>query len=360
MNIAIFGYGTIGSGVFELVNKLNKDINVKYVFDKEEKRNILGKLLVTDIDVILNDKEIDLIVEVLGGVGLADKVIKEALRNGKHVITANKQVTSLYLDAYINLAKENNVMFLFEASVGGGIPIIKELCNCLKFDSVSEVYGIMNGTTNYILTQMLANDANLSDAVLMAQMLGYAERDPSADLLGLDMVAKISILAMLITNKKIDKNQIDSMGIMHLEKEFLDFVKAEELSLKIIAEAIKVDDFYHIDITPVVVNKDSLLAQTSNAYNSIFVECNNNGRLMFNGLGAGKLATASAIISDIISVCENKNYVNFKCDGVLAIDNNKLLRNYFALDDNNKVIYLENMLVNEMKKYKFYALDRRD
>jgi homoserine dehydrogenase len=150
------------------------------------------------------------------------------------------------------------------------------------------------------------------------------------------------------------------MGITNLNKEFLDFVKEEELCLKIIAEAIKIDDFYHIDIIPVILNRDSLLAQTNNAYNSIFVECESNGRLMFNGLGAGKLATASAIISDIFNIYENRNYVNYKCSGNLKIDNNKLLRNYFVLDDNNKVIYIENVTLEEIKKYKFYALDRRD
>jgi homoserine dehydrogenase len=360
VNIALFGYGTIGSGVFELVNKLDDKFKIKYVFDYEEKRNILGNVLETNLDKILNDEEVDIVIEVLGGVGLADKVIKEALRNGKHVITANKQVTSLNLDEYINLARENDVMFLFEASVGGGIPIIKEVCNCCKYDNINEIYGIMNGTTNYILTQIQANDTNLSDAVLMAQMLGYAERDPSADLLGLDMVAKISILTMLATNKKVDKNLINTMGITNLNKEFLDFVKEEELCLKIIAEAIKIDDFYHIDIIPVILNRDSLLAQTNNAYNSIIVECESNGRLMFNGLGAGKLATASAIISDIFNIYENRNYVNYKCSGNLKIDNNKLLRNYFVLDDNNKVIYIENVTLEEIKKYKFYALDRRD
>lgn len=359
MNIAIFGYGTIGSGVFELINKINYDIKVVKVFDREEKKEILGDLLEVKFSKIIEDKKIDLIVETLGGIELADYIIRNALKNGKHVVTANKQVVSLYLKEYIEIAKKNNVMFLFEASVGGGIPIIKALSNVRAFDEIKEIYGIMNGTTNYILTQMFLNDASLDDAVLMAQMLGYAERDPSSDLLGIDMVAKISILTMLATNKYINKDDIISMGITGITTDFIKYLKERNLCCKIIAEAIKLEDSYHIDITPVVVNNDSLLAQTNNAFNSIFLECKENGKLLFNGLGAGKNATATAVVNDIINIYNKQNYIEYSGVERLQICNDKLLRNYFVVDENNAISYVENISLKDLSSYKFYALDDR-
>lgn len=359
MKIAIFGCGTIGSGVMELIDNLNYDIKVAKVFDYEEKRKFLGDILETDYNKILEDNNIDLVIETLGGISLADKIIRNAIKNGKHVVTANKQVVSLYLNEYIKLAKENNVIFLFEASVGGGIPVIKGLSNVIKYDSVGSIYGIMNGTTNYILTQMQKHGTSLEEAIMMAQALGYAERDPSADLLGIDMVAKISILAMLATNKFIDRNDIACMGINEINSRFIDFVKDEELVCKIVAEAIKLDDSYHIDILPVLVNPNSLIAQTNNAFNSIFLECEENGKLLFNGLGAGKNATATAVVSDVINVFENYNYISYTGEEKLNICNNKLLRNYFVLDENDSIKYLENVSLNDVSVYKFYALDMR-
>ena len=359
MKIAIFGCGTIGSGVLELVGKLKQDITVSKVFDYEEKRKFLGDILESDYNKILEDDSIDLIVETLGGISLPDKIIRSALKLGKHVVTANKQVVSLYLNEYIKLAKENNVIFLFEASVGGGIPVIKSLASVLRYDHVGSIYGILNGTTNYILTQMQKHNTTLEDSILMAQALGYAECDPSADLLGIDMVAKISILAMLATNKYIDRNDIISMGINDINNKFIDFIKDEELVCKIIAEAIKLDDSYHIDILPVIVNSDNLLAQTNNAFNSILLECEENGKLLFNGLGAGKNATATAVVSDIINVYQNYNYIDYTGLEKLNVCNDKLLRNYFVMDENNKISYLENVTLKEVSMYKFYALDMR-
>ena len=359
MNVGICGCGTIGSGVLELLKKVDNGIRVSKIFDLESKREILGDLLVTDYLEILNDEKINLVVETLGGIGLADKIIREALTKAKNVVTANKQVVSLYLDEYIKLAKENGVCFLFEASVGGGIPIIKGISNILKYDDVNSMYGIMNGTTNYILTQMQKNNVNLEDAVLMAQSLGYAERDPSADLLGMDLVAKISILAMLATNKKIDKNEISCKGIDNITLKFIEYVKDEEIVCKIIAEAINLGDSYHIAVLPVVVNNNSLLAQTNNAFNSIFLDCKENGRLLFNGLGAGKNATATAVVNDIINIKENINYINFCCDGKIKINNYELLRNYIVIDEKDNIVCLKNVSLRQVEKYKFYALDLR-
>ena len=199
MNIAIFGLGTIGSGVYELVEKLNSDIYVKKIFDKPEKKEIYGDLYEGDVDKIVNDPSIDLIVETLGGKDLAYEVITKALKNKKHVVTANKEVASWNFKEFNDLAKENGVMFLFEASVGGGVPIIKGISNVAKRDNVNGILGVINGTCNFILTQIQLYSSTFDESIQDAISLGYAEKDPSSDLLGLDMVRKILTALLVIS-----------------------------------------------------------------------------------------------------------------------------------------------------------------
>ena len=360
MNIAIFGLGTIGTGVFELVQKLNKDIYVKKIFDLPHKKEIYGDLYDGNVDSIINDPSIDLVVETLGGKDLAYEVITKALKNKKHVVTANKEVASWNFKEFNDLAKENGVMFLFEASVGGGVPIIKGISNVAKRDTVNGILGVINGTCNFILTQIQLYSSTFDESIQDAINLGYAEKDPSSDLLGLDMVRKISILTMLATNKVVDLNKVSHMGIENLNDKFMNFVNNKHCVVKFVSEVYKLNDGkYHIAVLPVVVSKETILAQTHNENNTIFLECEDNGRLVFNGLGAGKNPTASAILSDILDVYDNRNYVKFDGDSQLDIDNDQLLRTYFVIDKLNQIKQIENARLSDVKNYKFYALDKR-
>lgn len=360
MNIAIFGVGTVGSGVYELVKKLNKDIYIKKVFVRPDKKEMFGDLYEGDIDKILTDPSIDLIVETLGGKDLAYEVISKALKNKKHVVTANKEVASWHFKEFNDLAKENNVMFLFEASVGGGVPIIKGISNVAKRDNVNGILGVINGTCNFILTQIQLYSSTFDDSIQDAINLGYAEKDPSSDLLGLDMVRKIAILTMLSTNKAVDLNKISHMGIENLTDKFMNYVNNKNCVVKFVSEVYKLNNGkYHIAVLPVVVSKETILAQTHNENNTIFLECEDNGRLVFNGLGAGKKPTASSVLSDILDVYDNRNYVNFDGNEDLEIDNDQLLRTYFVIDKLNQIKQIENARLSDVKNYKFYALDKR-
>ena len=360
MNIAIFGVGTVGSGVYELVKKLNTDIYVKKVFVRPEKKDLFKDLYEGDIDKILTDPSIDLIVETLGGKDLAYEVISKALKNKKHVVTANKEVASWNFKEFNDLAKENNVMFLFEASVGGGVPIIKGISNVAKRDNVNGILGVINGTCNFILTQIQLYSSTFDDSIQDAINLGYAEKDPSSDLLGLDMVRKIAILTMLATNKVVDLNMISHMGIENLNDKFMNYVNNKNCVVKFVSEVYKLNNGkYHIAVLPVVVSKETILAQTHNENNTIFLECEDNGRLVFNGLGAGKNPTASAVLSDIIDAYDNRNYVKFDGNEQLEIDNEQLLRTYFVIDKLNQIKQIENARLSDVKHYKFYALDKR-
>ena len=360
MNIAVFGYGTVGSGVVDLVQKCKEDIHVTKIFGRPNKKEIIGDRFVGSVDEVMNDSSIDIVVETLGGKDLAYEVITKALKAKKHVVTANKEVASWHFKEFNDLAKENNVMFLFEASVGGGVPIIKGISNVSKRDEINSIFGIINGTCNFILTQMQLYNSTFSDSINEAIRLGYAEKDPSSDLLGLDMIRKIAILTMLGTNKIVDLNQISHMGIENITDKFMSFVNNKSCVIKFISEVIKLHNGkYHIAVLPVIVSKESIMAQTHNENNTIFLDCVNNGRLVFNGLGAGKYPTASSILSDILDVLDNRNYIDYSANEYIESDNDQLLRNYYVIDNNNIIKYIESARLSELKEYKFYALDKR-
>lgn len=352
MKIAIFGYGTIGSGVGE-ISLTQKEIEVKYIFDRIQP-NLKGAIWETDYNTIFNDDEVELIVETMGGKDFADKMIRMALEHQKNVVTANKEVVALYMDDYLKLSKKNNVNFLFEASVGGGIPIINAICNIKKYDEIKGIYGIINGTTNFILTQMQVNHKTFEEALKEAQALGYAEADPTADLEGLDMVRKISILSMLAKNCFVDINDVYHYGISKINDEFVKALNDNNMILKFASSASWAGNKYQIVVEPVAVKKTSLLANVNEANNAIFVDCNFNGVLMYNGLGAGKFATACAIINDIIYISSNNNYVNYLNEYKATINNNDAVNNFYVLE-NNKLVLKENITRNELTKFDFYA-----
>lgn len=309
VNIAVLGYGTVGSGVVEviqtnqeIVNKrAGQEINIKYVLDlREFEGNPIQKILVHDYDTILNDEEVKVVVEVMGGVEPAHTFVKQALENGKSVCTSNKEMVAKHGAELIRIAKENNVNFLYEASVGGGIPIIRPLTSSLTCDDITEVSGILNGTTNYILTKMRDEGAAFEDILKEAQDKGYAERNPEADIEGYDACRKIAILTSLVCGQQVDYEDVYTEGITKItQKDFL-YAKALKGSIKLLGTYQRKDSKTYVMVAPMIVSEKHPLYHVDGVFNAIFVHGNMLDDAMFYGRGAGKLPTASAVVSDVV------------------------------------------------------------
>ncbi|MBF0709635.1 MULTISPECIES: homoserine dehydrogenase [unclassified Gemella] len=299
MKIAILGLGTVGSGVLEISNKL-KNIQVIKSFE----RRITSELSTTDINDIINNPEIDIVVESLGGITPAYEYISASLKAGKHVVTANKAVVAKYLDEFITLARENKVQFIYEASVAGGIPWIVSLERTKRIDPIQNFYGIMNGTSNYIIDYMYNHNADFHTTLTKAQELGYAEKDPSADIDGDDVVNKIIVTAAVAFNYLI-KDRIPQYSMRHLNKVDLDYLKSKNLSTKFIGQG-SIDNL-NISASAMlnIINKDSLENSVPTNFNIVSMTAETIGELKFYGQGAGKLATANAIIQDILDLESN-------------------------------------------------------
>lgn len=314
MKIAVLGYGTVGSGVVEVIQtnkvsieeKAGMPIDIKYVLDlREFPDDPINKLIVHDFDIILKDKEVEIIAEAMGGVHPAYEFAKSALEAGKSYVTSNKELVAAFGPELIEMAQKNGVNFLFEASVGGGIPIIRPLKHCLTADEVKEVTGILNGTTNFILTKMKEDGSSFEDVLKVAQDLGYAEKNPAADIEGHDACRKIAILASLALGKHVDYQEIPTEGITKITKEDIHY--AEELGcvIKLLGTCQKQDGGIFARVSPVLIPKSHPLAMVNDVFNAIFVKGNMVGDLMFYGRGAGKLPTASAVVSDIVDAAKH-------------------------------------------------------
>ena len=312
MNIGLCGYGVIGSGLFNLL-KNNNDFKVLKVLDLPTKKDVLKDLYVDDYKKIVNDNNIDIVVEAMGGEKLPYIIIKEALTNKKHVVTSNKEVVSMHLKEFLELAKANDVKFLFEASVGGGIPIICNLIHNIKSNKVNHIYGILNGTTNFILTKM-NEGLQFEEALKKAQELGFAEADPTADLLGLDMVRKIAILSDLAYDTFIDISNIPHFGIENVNKELIDKLNIKGYNLKFVCESIRNNDEISLIVSPVAVKKDSIISSISYENNIVVFESDTNKELSFIGKGAGANPTASAMISDLYYIIKDELKIDLKLD----------------------------------------------
>ena len=315
IKIAILGYGTVGSGVYEILKKnapaiakkAGDVIDVKYILDIRDFDDHPEKHLFTkNFDDILNDDEVSVVVEVMGGLNPAYTFTKSALLKGKNVITSNKELVATHGTELIAIAKEKCVNYLFEASVGGGIPIIRPLTQCLSANSITEINGILNGTTNYILTKMFSEGASFSDALKTAQDLGYAERNPEADVEGHDACRKTAILASLATGTFIDYNNIPTEGITKISKTDVLFAEKIGYVIKLIGSA-NVDENGKVSarVAPRLVKRTSQLAGVSDVFNAILVHGDSLGDVMFYGRGAGKLPTASAVVADIIDAAKH-------------------------------------------------------
>ncbi len=311
VNIAILGFGVVGSGVAEVLtqnksiieSKLGKKVNIKYILDlRDFPGNPFEKLVVHDFNVILNDPEVSVVAEMMGGSHPAYDFSKACLEAGKSVVTSNKEVVANFGAELLEIAKKNGVAYLFEASVGGGIPIIRPMCNDLSSNNITEISGILNGTTNYILTKMTVEGADFSEVLKDAQDKGYAERNPSADVEGLDAARKIVILAALAFGKSINPADIYAEGITNIDT--VDVKLAEKLgySVKLIGYSKKIDGKILAMVSPRVIPTSNPLSSISDVFNGILLDGDMVGNVMFYGPGAGKLPTASAVCADIVDV----------------------------------------------------------
>lgn len=312
--IGLLGYGTVGTGTAEIIldpegrNSLLQEIEIAKVgvrsLDQPRSPQLPTGVLTTDLETIVNDSEIEIVVELLGGLEPARSLILQAIANGKHIVTANKAVIARHGEEIFTAANQAGVYVLFEAAVGGGIPVIKPLKQSLGVNRIETVIGIINGTTNYILTQMTEEGADFEEVLAEAQQLGYAEADPTADVDGYDAADKIAILAAIAFNGRIKRDQISCEGIRQINA--TDISYADDLGFVIkllaIAKANADSDSLQVRVHPTLVSKDHPLANVNGVYNAILVEGDPLGQVMLFGPGAGKGATASAVASDIVNI----------------------------------------------------------
>ncbi len=307
---AIMGYGTVGSGVYDIL-KMNakkieaaagEQIELKYILDIREFDDHPEKHLFTkDVNDIINDTEVSVVAEVMGGLHPAYEFTKELLSAGKSVVTSNKELVATYGSELLKIAEENNVNYMFEASVGGGIPIIRPLNRCLAANNIVRIAGILNGTTNYILYQMITNDKSFDEALKDAQANGYAERNPAADIEGHDACRKIAILSSLAWGKEVDYTNIGTEGIVNITLEDVRYAAAAGAVIKLIGYAEQLEDGrVYAHVAPMLIKNDCLLSDIDDVYNGIMVTGDMVGDVMFYGAGAGKLPTASAVTADMI------------------------------------------------------------
>lgn len=309
VNVAILGFGVVGSGVAEVLtqnkniieNKLSKEINIKYILDlREFPGNPFESKVIHDFNIILNDPEVSVVAEMMGGSHPAYDFSKACLEAGKSVVTSNKEVVANFGAELLEIARANGVVYLFEASVGGGIPIIRPMCNDLASNNIIEISGILNGTTNYILTKMACEGASFDEVLRDAQKKGYAESNPAADVEGLDAARKIVILSALAYGKLISPNSIYTEGITNITGEDVDFAQGFGYTVKLIGHAEKVDGKVLCMVSPRLIPASNPLSGINDVFNGILLDGDMVGKVMFYGPGAGKLPTASAVCADIV------------------------------------------------------------
>lgn len=314
MNIAILGFGVVGSGVAEVIGKnhdsilknSNADLTITRILDiRDFEGSKYASLMTKNFDDILNDDSINIVVETMGGVNPAFEFVSKCLMNGKHVVSSNKELVATRGYELLEIARKNNVNFMFEASVGGGIPIIRPISRCLAGNDISEIAGILNGTSNFILTKMITEGMTFSDALKLAQEKGYAEKDPTADVEGLDAMRKICILASLAFGNHVYPDGVYSEGISNITLEDVAFAADYNSVIKLIAKTKKLEnDKILVMVSPCFVSNESMLSGVSGVFNACLVRGDATGDVLMYGQGAGSLATASAVVGDVID-CAN-------------------------------------------------------
>lgn len=369
MKIAVMGYGTIGSGVVEVL-RINKEkiakragepVEVKYILDlREFPGDPMEDAIVHDYQTIANDSEIGIVVETMGGVEPAYTFVKAMLEAGKQVTTSNKNLVAAKGAELIKIAREHGVNFQFEASVGGGIPIIRPLNKCLTADEIEEITGILNGTTNYMLTKMTDEGADFDEVLKDAQAKGYAEKDPTADIEGHDPCRKIAILTSLVAGKQIDFEDIHCEGITKITAVDIKYAKAMNRSIKLLASSKKVGDSYSCLVAPYMLKSTHPLCGVNGVFNGIFVRGNVLGDAMFYGSGAGKLPTASAVVADVVDMVKHQHtniYIDWSQEKLEIVDYKDSVNAFFVRTSSDKaaveaafgnVEYVENVEAGEI------------
>ncbi len=348
IKVAIMGHGVVGSGVAEILlsheksiaDKAKNEIDIKYILDLREFDCLsYSDKFTKDFRKIADDDEIKIVAEVMGGLHPAYEYVKECLEKGKSVVTSNKELVAAKGAELLQIAKENNVNFLFEASVGGGIPIIRPMAQCLAANEIREIFGILNGTTNFILTKMVRENLSFEVALKMAQDLGYAERNPDADVNGHDACRKICILASLAYGKHVYPEQVKCEGITGITLDDVDYADKLGYVIKLIGHCAKLDSGkITAAVYPALVSKDNMLAGVSDVYNAVIIDGDATDDVMFYGKGAGKLPTASAVVADIIDCAKHlgtRKYLfwNDGEDGYVEAQENVPTRMFVHLKD---------------------------
>lgn len=344
VKVAVMGYGVVGSGTVEVFYKNlssiktkigDDDIDIKYILDL---RDFCGTpydgKFIKDFNIILNDPEITVAVEVIGGLNPAYGFVKALLEAGKSVVTSNKELVAEKGAELLRIAREKNVNFFFEASVGGGIPVIRPLHHCMSANEIDEIAGILNGTTNFILTKMINDGMSFDDALSIAQKLGYAERDPSADVEGHDACRKICILASLAFGKHVYPKSVHTEGITKVTLEDVQYCNDFGGAVKLIGWASKRGDKAAVMVCPAFISNESQIASVKDVFNAILVRGDATGDVVFYGKGAGKLPTASAVVSDIIMAAkmrDNSKSLHWEDSEETFVLDYKTLENKFYL-----------------------------
>ncbi len=326
MKIAILGFGVVGSGAYEILKASGYEIGKILDIRPHDE---LGDVLTTNFDDILNDKEIGVVAEAIGGLEPAHTFVVKAIKAGKHVVSSNKHLICTYYDELLTLAKDNGVTVRFSASAGGGIPWLHNLIRATRCDSITKVCGIMNGTTNFILDAMITDHADFSEVLTVAQRLGYAEADPSADIDGLDTARKTAISSSIAFNTEISEDDVMIFGLRNIKKCDIDYIKSEfGMSVRYVGTGVRDQNTVSAYVEPLIIDSDSLFSGVKKNNNMISLVGDNVGQLSFFGQGAGKYPTGTAVAQDVIDIVNGD--VSLLSPGVvIPVDNSKVVKKYY-------------------------------
>ncbi|GEM_PF-1131661 len=351
-NIAIFGYGIVGKGVKDIIDENYDEFCVKKVFDLPSKRDVLGNLLETDMDKIFADAEIDTIVECMGGDELPHEIITKALKAKKNVVSSNKETLSRHMKEYLDLANDNHVKLAFEASVGGGIPLIYPITIQNEYDEIYTINGILNATCNFVLSKMQKEDMSLEDAILLAQKNGFAEKDPSADLKGLDMVRKGNVIATIVCGKELMNDEIPHFGIENVSKNIINYIKSLGRELRFVVNITFLAKKISLVVLPIAITCKNPLIHVEYDNNGVLIEDKHNGPITLLGKGAGRYPTASAIMQDLVRIQKGLAF-NYEKVGPYQKIVPNLTGSFLCFKEDKFITELVSPTQDELLKYDF-------